>query len=153
MFPTDPPPVVNRRKSAPAQAGKRVRTETVPRSSPQPTLRHITLHDLQEPSRLLLLYEQSIQAKLMGSSEAERLTFAALAQHVLRYRPTNPGGLFTSLLKHHRLETITQEDEDAARRSLREHLYHCEYLYRSPECPVGAMAAERALSQCALHFP
>jgi hypothetical protein len=58
--------------------------------------------------RLLTLYCQAVQVCLIGPSEAERLTFVALAQHVLAFRPTNPGGLFLQLLRQRRFAFITR---------------------------------------------
>ena len=81
------------------------------------------LHDLRDTSRLLVLYAQAVQAQWLGSSEAERLTFVALAQHVLTYRPENAGGLFTHLVRTRCFAYITQADEDTARQRLHRHLY------------------------------
>jgi hypothetical protein len=61
--------------------------------------------------------------RLIGSSEAERLTFVALAQHVLSCRAKNEGGLFRHLLKQKRYQCVTQADEDAALRRLKQHWY------------------------------
>jgi len=86
-------------------------------------LRHITRQDLHDTERLLLLYEQAVTAGLIGPSEADRLTFVALAQHVLAYRPDNAGGLFTQLLRKRQCDYITQDDEDTAQRRLKRFLY------------------------------
>jgi len=88
-----------------------------------PTLTHIVPLDLQETGRLLLLYEQAVDRGLIGPAEADRLTFVALAQHVLTYRPANAGGLFQRLLTHRRFNFVTQDDEDAALQRLKRHLY------------------------------
>jgi hypothetical protein len=90
---------------------------------PPPTLRHILLEDLQDTGRLLDLYAQAIQIELIGSSEAERLAFIGLAQHVLAYRPENAGGMFHQLLTRRRFHFVTQEDEDGAQQRLKQHLY------------------------------
>lgn len=86
-----------------------------------PQLQHMTLPDLKDTERLLALYTQSVQAKLIGPSEAERLTFVGLAQHVLAYRPENAGGLFRQLLTRRRFHFVTQEDEDTAQKRLKQH--------------------------------
>jgi hypothetical protein len=83
----------------------------------------VTLPDLKDTERLLVLYAQSVQAKLIGPSEAERLTFVGLAQHVLAYRPENAGGLFYQLLTRRSFHFVTQEEEDAAQQRLKQHLY------------------------------
>ena len=88
-----------------------------------PTLQHIEREDLTNMQRLLLLYHQAVQHRLIGSSEAERLTFVALAQHVLSCRPKNEGGLFRHLLKQKRYHCVTQADEDAALQRLKQHVY------------------------------
>ena len=86
-----------------------------------PTLRNISLHDLRNTNRLLELYAQAVKAGLIGSAEADRLAFVALAQHVVAYRPDNAGGLFTQLLRKRHFDYITQDDEDLALRRLKRH--------------------------------
>jgi hypothetical protein len=83
----------------------------------------MTTHDLQATDRLLDLYAQAIHARLIGPSEAERLTFVALAQHVLCYRPANAGGLFHRLLTHRLFHFVTQDEEEAAQQRLKRYLY------------------------------
>jgi hypothetical protein len=69
-----------------------------------------------------------VEAKWIGNAEADRLTFVALAQHVVLYRPQNPGGLFHRLLTKRLFHYVTQEDEDQALARLkaydREHRHH-----------------------------
>jgi hypothetical protein len=81
------------------------------------------LQDLHDLGRFLTLYEQAVQAGLIGASEADRLTFVALACHVLRSRPQNAGGLFHCLLTRKLSHVVTQADEDAARQRLTQYLY------------------------------
>lgn len=88
-----------------------------------PRLYHVVLPDLRDMERLLTLYAEAVQTCLIGPSEAERLAFVALAQHVLAFRPTNPGGLFLQLLRQRRFVFITQEEEDIARRRLSAYVY------------------------------
>ena len=94
-----------------------------PAALPPPTLRHILVQDLRNTERLLQLYKQAVTAGLISHSEADRLNFVALAHHVLSYRPENPGGLFTQLLRKRHFDYITQDDEDAAQRRLTRVLY------------------------------
>jgi hypothetical protein len=96
---------------------------TCPSPSSPPTLQHIERADLTDIERVLVLYRQAVQQRLIGSSEAERLTFVALAQHVLSCRAQNEGGLFRHLLKQKRYQCVTQADEDAALRRLKQHRY------------------------------
>jgi hypothetical protein len=88
-----------------------------------PTLQHIAREDLIDIERVLVLYSQAVQQRLIGSSEAERLTFVALAQHVLSCRATNEGGVFRHLLKQKRYHCVTQADEDAALQRLKQYWY------------------------------
>ena len=88
-----------------------------------PTLGHILVHALRDTERLLQLYEQAVAAGLIGPSEADRLTFVALAQHVLAYQPDNASGLFTQLLRTRQFNYVTQDDEDGAQRRLKRFLY------------------------------
>ena len=120
---TEPTPVVlchvparQRQDQPPVQRG-------APVLLPPPTLRNIRLQDLKDTSQLLALYAQASHAGLIGNSEAERLTFVGLAQHVLTYRPDNAGGLFWQLLLHRYFHFVTQEDEDAAQQRLKHYLY------------------------------
>jgi len=115
--------VVLRTVAAPRQQNPLSAPENAPASVPAPILRNIVPHDLHDPSRLFALYEQAVQAGLIGVSEAERLTFVALACHVLRYRPQNAGGLFHCLLTRKLSHVVTQEDEDAARHYITRYLY------------------------------
>ena len=90
---------------------------------PPPTLHHITLADLRDTTRVLRLYTQAIAAQLVQQTEAERLLFVALAQHVLARQPKNPGGLFMHLLTHRLFHVITQAEEEAAQQRLKRVLY------------------------------
>ena len=90
---------------------------------PPPSLRHIRIEDVRDTDRLLQLHTQAVRAGLLSGTEADRLTFVALAQHVLSYRPDNPGGLFIQLLRKRSFDYITQDDEDRAQRRLKRALY------------------------------
>jgi len=94
----------------------------------------VLLPDLRDMDRLLLLYTQALQIQLIGPAEADRLTFVALAQHVLHQRPTNPGGLFLQLLRQRRFHFITQEEEDRAQQRLKRY----DYGDSNPRCAVAA---------------
>ena len=96
---------------------------TCPSPASPPTLQHIERADLTDIQRVLALYSQAVQQRLIGSSEAERLTFVALAQHVLSCRAQNEGGLFRHLLKQKRYQCVTQADEDVAFQRLKQYWY------------------------------
>jgi hypothetical protein len=86
-------------------------------------LRHILPQDLKETGWLLDLYAQAVRAELIDDSEATRLAFTGLAQHVLSSRPKNAGGLFHQLLRRHCFHFITQAEEEAAQQLLKQRLY------------------------------
>ena len=121
---TEPEPVVQSRIATSLQQEQPIaHQKKEPTPLPPPTLRHIFLQDLKDTERLLELYAQAIKAGLIGGSEAGRLTFLSLAQHVLAYRPVNAGGLFNQLLRRRCIHFVTQEDEDAAQQRLKQYLY------------------------------
>jgi hypothetical protein len=122
-LPVDSEPVIARTVPAPTREEPRSTPGLTQTPMPTPQLQHVTLPDLKDTERLLALYAQSVQAKLIGPSEAERLTFVGLAQHVLAYHPENAGGLFRHLLTQRCFHFVTQEEEDAAQQRLKQHLY------------------------------
>ncbi|MCC7316640.1 MAG: hypothetical protein IT419_17755 [Planctomycetes bacterium] len=85
----------------------------------QPTLRHVVAQDLRDPRRLLELHRQAVVAKLMTTSECDRLRFFAAAEHAKVIGTRNPCGLFATLIRRGLWHFATQEDEDAARRRMR----------------------------------
>lgn len=88
----------------------------------KPILRSIGAGHLSDTGSLLSLHEQAIAAGLSDDSEASRIAFIALAERA-RSRGTKPEALFTWLLRNRKFEFITQADEDAAMRRLKEHFY------------------------------
>ena len=121
LVPLDPRVPCQQRPSVTTSPAPPLPMRTTP--SVPPTLQHIEREDLTDIERVLELYSQAVQQRLIGSSEAERLTFVALAQHVLSCRPKNEGGLFRHLLKQKRYQCVTQVDEDAALQRLKQHWY------------------------------
>jgi hypothetical protein len=91
-----------------------------PTRTPAPTLRDVTLADLSDVDRLLALHQQAIARGWLRGGEAARLNVVAAAVHARRVGQA-PCRLFVALLRDQRWEVITQEDEDQARRLLREH--------------------------------
>jgi len=120
LVPQDPRVPCQRRHPMAAPPAPPQSTRT-PLSEPS-TLHHIAREDLTDIARVLVLYSQAVQQGLIGSSEAERLTFVALAQHVLSCRATNEGGVFRHLLKQKRYHCVTQADEEVALVRLKQHL-------------------------------
>ena len=89
----------------------------------KPQLRDVKLEDLRDTSRLLVLFEQAQARKLVDTSERTRLNFVAAAEHALAIGARKPPALFAWLLREQRFDFITQADEDAAVRRLKEHLH------------------------------
>ena len=85
-----------------------------------PTLRNVTRADLNDVGRLLALHQHAIARGWLQGGEAAQLNVVAAAVHARRVGDT-PCRLFVALLRDQRWEVITQEDEDQARRLLREH--------------------------------
>jgi len=91
-----------------------------PAPLPPPTLRDVTLADLGDVGRLLVLHQQAIARGWLRDGEAARLNVVAAAVHARRVGQA-PCRLFVALLRDQRWKVITQEDEDQAHRLLREH--------------------------------
>jgi len=121
LVPLEPRVPCQRRHPLAAPPAPPQSTHTPP--AEPPTLQHIAREDLTDIERVLVLYSQAVQQRLIGSSEAERLTFVALAQHVLSCRATNEGGVFRHLLKQKRYHCVTRADEDAALQRLKPYWY------------------------------
>ena len=81
------------------------------------------IEDLRDMGRLLELHEQAVAAGQIDPSEADRLRFVAAAEHAQSIGSRNPPGLFAWLLKGRRWTYLTQDDEDAASRRLKAHLF------------------------------
>lgn len=87
-----------------------------------PTLRHIVADDLRDPTRLLTLHTEAAARKLVPDGERGRLEFFALAEHARSYATKNAPGLLAAMVRNYSTwgrRFITQDDEDAARASLR----------------------------------
>jgi hypothetical protein len=101
---------------------------------PAPQLADVRIEDLKDTGRLLDLLGQAIDRKLLGTSEADRLKFVALAEHALAIGKENPPGLFAYLLRGGCWRYITQGDEDRANARIKAFL-------RGPELVPVARAA------------
>lgn len=88
-----------------------------------PMLSDIVHEDLHDTARLLILFGQATTQGLIGHSESARLTFLATAEHARVYGSQNPCGLFAALIRRQCWHYVTDSDEDAASRRLRQHLY------------------------------
>src|SRR6266851_9018970 len=110
--PTPRPPQAPRAPVVPAYARP-------PTPTPPPTLREVTLADLDDVGRLLTLHQQGRARGWLRGGEAEQLNVVAAAVHARRVGQA-PCRLFVALLRDRRWEVITQADEDQAHRLLRE---------------------------------
>jgi hypothetical protein len=111
--PATPPP-----RQAPASAPPGYARSLAP--LPPPTLRHVTLADLSDVRRLLVLHHQARARGWLRGGEAAQLTLVAAAVHAKRVG-YDPCRLFVALLRDQRWELITQADEDQALAMLRAH--------------------------------
>jgi hypothetical protein len=115
--------------AAPAPSGPASGVDTQKREKTKkaknhtPTLSHIVLEDLTDTTRLLALFEQAHTQGLLGKSDSERLTFLSLAEHAKVVGSYNPCGLFAELTRRKCWHFVTESDEDAAYRRLKQHLY------------------------------
>jgi hypothetical protein len=75
---------------------------------------------LSDTEVLFELHAQAIAAGLSDDSEASLIAFFALAERA-RSRGNKPQALFIWLLQNRKFEFITQADEDAAMRRIKEH--------------------------------
>jgi hypothetical protein len=106
------------------------------------TLRHIVPEDLQDTSRLLVLFEQAQREGLIGKSDSERLTFISLAEHARVVGAQNPCGLFAELLRRGRWHFITESDEAVAHQRLKAHLYGMDNQTRGTPPPRDIVQPE-----------
>ena len=117
----------------------------MPTRLPPPTLRDVILADLSDVARLLALHQQAIARGWLTGGEAAQLNVVAAAVHARRVGDA-PCRLFVALLRDQRWEVITQEDEDQARRLLREHRDGPPHAHeRQPPCPRSPCPTTHAL--------
>ena len=89
---------------------------------PAPDLRNVLPEDLHDTRRLLELFDQA-QAASLVQGELDRLRFVSVAEHARTIGSRNPCGLFVYLVRRQLWHFATADDEDAANRRLKEHLY------------------------------
>lgn len=107
-----------------------------------PTLRHIVLDDLRDTDRLLALFEQAHGQGLIGKSDSQRLTFLATAEHARVIGSTNPCGLLAELIRRQLWHYVTESDEDAAYKRLKQHLYGRDAQRRPTPLPTATQPPE-----------
>jgi hypothetical protein len=121
-------------KTGAQQQGK---DTTTPPTLP-PTLQHIVPDDLRDTTRILALFEQAQIQGLIGTSDRERLTFLATAEHACVIGSSNPCGLFAALIRRQLWHYVTDRDEDAASARLKQHWYGHEGPRRPAPPPISA---------------
>lgn len=89
----------------------------------EPTLKDVSLDDLRDTGRLLVLFTQAVAAGLVGESDGERLNFVAAGEHAIVKGTQNPAGLFMFLVRNRQWNYCTNDDEDAANERLKRHFY------------------------------
>lgn len=89
----------------------------------KPTMRHVVSEDLSNTDRLLRLFEAAQHEGLVTGSESDRLRFVAVAERARTVGTRNPCGLFVRLVRGELWHHITQDDEDAAHRRLKQYFY------------------------------
>lgn len=87
--------------------------------SPRPTLANIRPDDLPDTGRLLALHAQAVERGKASASEGGRLAFVGMAEHALRFG-RDAVRLFAWMIRTQRWSFITEGDDEAARRRLRD---------------------------------
>lgn len=83
-------------------------------------LKHVTLPDLHDSARLDALWRQAAALGWVTPTASDRLNVYAAAERAKRIGRQNPCGLFIALVRGRLWSMIGQEDEDRARRSIRD---------------------------------
>lgn len=118
-----PPPIYNKKLSRRSINQKPCRTSGVQKQTMQekpPCLKHITTPDLTDQSRLDSLFWQAAHQGILAGTEACRLAWFAAAEHALIQGKQNPPGLFAAVVKNRLWHYINQNEENIARKKLRE---------------------------------
>lgn len=113
------------------------------KTAEKPTLRDVVSEDLRETDRLLELHREAVAKELISESESDRLRFVAAAEHARKIGKRNPCGLFIRLVRGKLWQYLTQDDEDAASRRLKLHLFG---MRRETPKPIAITSKEPSLS-------
>lgn len=89
----------------------------------KPSMTNVKAADLGNTARLLALFEDAERRGLVNGSEHDRFQFVAAAEHASVIGSRNPCGLFAVLVRKGLWHFITQADEDAAQRRLKQHFH------------------------------
>jgi hypothetical protein len=140
----EPLPGLNHQKPT---SGRLAGTLTARKKDEKPTLHNVTPEDLRDIARLLILFEEATRQGVTKGSDSARLQFIAAAEHALVIGANNPCGLFIHLIRQKLSHFITQDDEDAANKRLKRHLYGQTPVQCSSEVtePMEELEEEMAL--------
>jgi len=108
------------------QSGSSKKTNQKAEELKAPSLVHVVDEDLRNTERLLVLHGQATERGLVPTGERGELEFVALAEHARVYATTSSCALFVWLVHHYSSagkRFVNGEDEEAARRRLREHRF------------------------------
>ena len=114
------PPTESYRNQEPAKRGPA--TGVCTEGLKSPNIKHVLVEDLKSMHRVLELFEQASKRGLVDGGDRGRLSFVAGAEHALVIGSKNPCGLFAWNLRHG-FPYVSNSDEDAALRRLKEHFY------------------------------
>jgi len=110
------------------------------------SVKDVQTEDLKQTGRTLELHAQAVRLGVLKDSEQDRLRVVAAAEHALAVATANAPGLFATILRNNLFRFLTQDDEDAARRRIREHLYPARKCTRGPGQPAGGRVQGPPLS-------
>jgi hypothetical protein len=114
----------------------KVGTQPPAKALKAPTMRHVEVEDLRSTDRTLVLFEDATKLGLVKNSEGDRLKFVAAAERAITVGTKNQGGFFSRIVRANLWHHLTQDDEDAAQRRLKQHLFAS-----SPPIKLKAMVA------------
>lgn len=92
-------------------------------SKKRPSMVHVVREDLSDTGRTLELFEDATNRGLMNGSEGDRLKFVAAAERAISVGTSNPPGLFARIVRGKLWHHLTQGDEDAGARRLKNFFY------------------------------
>lgn len=89
-----------------------------------PRLSNVVKEDLQSFFRTRTLYEEAVRKKIIGTSEADFLNWVAAAVRAKTAKEGDPVKIFMGIVRKRLFTHVTQEEEDRARRAIRNFQEH-----------------------------
>jgi hypothetical protein len=114
--------------------------------SKKPSMAKVVPADLANTERSLALFEDAMERGYVGAGEGERLKFIAAVEHARTIGDRNPCGLLAWVVRGRRWDYITQSDEDAAHRRIKNSLGHARPPEEKPKRPAISFAERVPLS-------